>query len=181
MLKKEYSQFKLQKVTFFSIPRSIGGTDPSPCWIYLDTNGDSQVFNYSHMPELQGSKRLPVKHLGITSYSSTGRQNDFKYWYDMTTTDLESKDLSIRLTSEAEPNSSKFWQFQIGYVVYFRGLIVPYPNNKVSQDQKIKIISESSNKIGEVKAEGLEALGASPEQQGEEEDDWEHQDSDWDE
>jgi hypothetical protein len=180
MLKKEYSQFKLQKVTFFSIPRSIGGTDPSPCWIYLDTNGDAQAFNYAHMPELQGSKRLPVKHLGITSYSSTGRQNDFKYWYDIKTIDWESLDLTIRLTSEAEPNTSKFWQFQIGYIVYFRGLIVPIPQTKVSQDQKIKIITESPKEKGEVKAEGLEALGASPEQQ-DDEDDWEHQDSDWDE
>jgi hypothetical protein len=163
-IQHQYLQYRLQKVTFAAIPRVVEGTDPSPIWIYLDTNADNN-FNYSAMPELQGSKSLPVKHFSLTSYSSTGRQNDFHYWYDV---QISAGDLAIRLHSEATPSAKTFWQFQIEFNVDFRGFIVQTSNTKT-------LVKE----ITTIKRSELQPLGEVDHQEGEEEDQKEEQSLDW--
>jgi hypothetical protein len=146
-LARQYLQYKLDKVTFAATPRSINGTDPAPIWIYFDTSGNN-VFNYSAMPELQGSKLLPVKHFSLTSYSSSGRQNDFHYWYDEQT---EASDMAIRLHSEDTPTSSRYWQFQLEFSVKFRALTVPPSNDKFTEVKNIirsgdqKVVEQGAN------------------------------------
>jgi len=170
-LAKNYLQYNLKRVTFMAIPRSVDGTDPAPIWIYLDINGQTSNFNYADMPELQGSKLLPVKRYSMTSYRSTGRQNDFHYWYDMSE---YNSTLAIRLHSAALPNEKKFWQFQIGFVVQFRGFTVEVSNNKkileINKQTDIKFISSESKKF-------LDEPDLTEE---EEKELWEHEDSDWD-
>lgn len=160
-----------RKVTFFAIPRQIGGTDPSPCWIYLDMNNALQ-FNYANMTELQGSKRLPVKHLSMTTYSSTGRQNDFKYWYDISE---QPSTICIRLVSEANPSQQKFWQFQIGFVILFRGFTVQIQEQKFNNNIVKLTRSESQIENGEVSTQ----VQIEPENQIDEDEIWNHNDSDW--
>jgi hypothetical protein len=140
VLEKQYLQYKLDKVTFAATPRQVNGTDPAPVWIYLDTNGINQI-QYAALQELQGSRPLPVKHFSLTSFSSSGRQNDFHYWYDV---QIEGSDVAIRLHSEAIPNTTKFWQFQIGFKVKFRGFAVTQEQNRNLKVQEVKIKSESS-------------------------------------
>lgn len=125
-LKPLYTQYKLDRVTFVAIPRQIGGTDPSPAWIYLDVGGMYDQFNYSAIQELQGSRRLPVKNKSFTRYSNTGRQDDFHYWYDITA----RGDVYIKLHCESIPTDQKFWQFQLEYTVHFRGFVVPVEGNR---------------------------------------------------
>lgn len=138
LLAKQYQQYRLDKVTFVAIPRQVGGTDPSPIWIYLDTEGLTDGFNYNAIQEIQGSRQLPVKYKSFTHFSQSGRQDDFHYWYD---TDQRA-DFSIRLHSEAPPNNSKFWQFQIEYSVSFRGFIVPEEEEGESKAIKVQQIGE---------------------------------------
>jgi len=159
-LEKVYLQYKLKKVVFTATPRAVTGTDPAIIWIYLDTSGLNN-FNYSAMQELQGSRSLPVKHFSLTSYSTSGRQNDFNYWYDVQT---EGSDVTIRLHSEIAPSTEKRWQFQINFYVDFRGFAVTDSNQKENQ---VKIIQESES--------------IKQEQGNKEDDDWEAQDSDWEE
>jgi hypothetical protein len=149
-LTKQFQQFKLDKVTFLAIPRQIGGTDPAPVWIYLDTNDNVDAqFNYASLQELQGSRRLPVKHLSLTSYSSTGRQNDFHYWYDMTEATFVNG-LAIRLHSEATPSDQKFWEFQLEFDLKFRGYIVPVAQE--SRAEQVVNSKSTSTKVVEEQA-----------------------------
>lgn len=139
-LKVQYQQYKLVKVTLIGMPRVVQGTDPAPVWIYLDTSGRDS-FNYAGIQELQGARRLPVKHTSRTTYSQTGRQNDFNYWYD---TQTEEGDVSIRLHSEATPSEQKFWQFQLDFTVHFRGFIADFGSNKNEKCMTIRAISGRS-------------------------------------
>jgi predicted RNA-binding protein Jag len=129
-LREIYLQFKLKKVMFAATPRVVGGTDPSPAWIYLDTAANN-IIHYSSLQELQGSRALPVKRFSVTSYTKSGRQNDFNYWYD--TQQLPNIDLAIRLHCETPPDEHRHWQFQIGFQVDFRGLVIQTINTKVRQ------------------------------------------------
>jgi hypothetical protein len=145
---KQYNQFKLDKVSFFAIPCLVDGHDPAPIWIYLDQDGNNTEFNYANMPELQGSKLLPNKRFSITSYSSSGRQNDFHYWYDSQS--AESTTLAIRLHCVTEPKPDPDWRFQVGFVMKFRGFKAEDTNNtKLVEDEivtltkNIKLITES--------------------------------------
>jgi hypothetical protein len=138
-LRNYYLQFRLKKVMFAATPRVVDGTDPAPVWIYLDTAANNMI-HYASLQELQGSRPLPVKHFSITSFSSSGRQDDFNYWYD--TQQYPQMNVSIRLHSEATPTLVKFWQFQLGYQIEFRGLVIQTINNKIS----VKQISETPPK-----------------------------------
>jgi hypothetical protein len=165
-LAKGYQQFKLDRVTFIGIPRVVNGTDPSPLWIYLDTSGED-TFNYSVMPELQGSKSIPVKHKSYTKFSNTGRQNDFHYWYDVNGSNTINGDVSIRVHSESIPNSSRFWQFQIEFSVKFRGLIVQLAESKNSgmkvSGMKVEIPKNSDGDLAEEEVKESDSLIAESE------------------
>jgi hypothetical protein len=171
---KQYNQFKLDKVTFFSIPCLVDGHDPSPIWIYLDQDGNNTQFNYANMPELQGSKLLPNKRFSMTSYSSTGRQNDFHYWYDSQS--AESNTLAIRLHCANDPTPDPAWRFQLGFVLKFRGFKAQDDNNKMTKDEVVKLTKNTKL----VSESHIEKEGEGPEKEIDEEDDWNHNDSDWD-
>jgi hypothetical protein len=176
-LSKQFSQFKLDKITFAAIPRQIGGTDPAPVWIYLDTNDNVDAeFNYASLQELQGSRRLPVKHVSFTSYSSTGRQNDFHYWYDMTEQSFING-LTIRLHSEATPSDQKFWEFQLEFLLKFRGYIVPVAEESRAE-QEIRLNKNIKTESTQVDKEQAPIQKNMEDQKVE--DDWNHYDSDWD-
>lgn len=134
-LRALYTQYKIDKIVFNAIPRIVNGTDPGPAWIYLDRAGRNN-FNYAEMPTLQGSKALPVKHFSLTTYSSTGMQKDFHYWYDVDTEEFEEHGLQLRFRSAIVPDQHIHWSFQILYYVKFRGLYTPVSNSK---DQKVDI------------------------------------------
>jgi hypothetical protein len=158
---------------FLATPRVVDGTDPAPVWIFLDT-AENNVFNYTAMEELQGSRCLPVKHFSITSFSKTGRQDDFNYWYDVQTM---ASNVAIRLHSEATPTMVKFWQFQLAFQVDFRGLSLFPTNEKVQvvqlSESPQQVVQEQVSK--EVKAKEVK------EKEVEDEDEvWNHVDSDWD-
>jgi hypothetical protein len=159
----QYQQFKLNRVTFIGIPRTVNGTDPSPIWIYLDTSGQD-TFNYSGLPELQGSRQIPVKHRSYTKFSNTGRQNDFHYWYDVSGSNELNGDVSIRVHSESIPNSSRFWQFQIEFSVAFRGLITKVAESKKEKGIKVEIPAGSEgDQAVEMVAEEADSLIAESE------------------
>lgn len=143
-LSQQYLQYRLKKVIFYAIPRVVNAIDPSPVWIYLDTNAENTSFNYVAIPQLQGSRSLPIKHVSLTTFRSTGRQVDFNYWHDIDDIDY---DLAIRLRSEQEPNDRRYWQFQIGYQLEFRRMVMPIINNNnknnVQKEQEVKIESDS--------------------------------------
>jgi len=175
VLSGNYLQYKLDKVMFAATPRQVDGTDPAPVWIYLDSSSNNMI-NYGALQELQGSKPLPVKHFSITSYSTTGRQNDFHYWYDAQT---EASDLAIRLHSEATPTTTKYWQFQLGFKVAFRGFTIPPTNGlKVKEIKEIKQTeSPQSDMQGNIQ-ENDKLKGQGEEEEEEEELDWNTVDSD---
>jgi len=142
-LSPQYQQYKLERCTFIGMPRVVQGTDPAPVWIYLDTFQNDQ-FNYSAMEELQGARRLPVKRTSRTTFSNSGRQNDFHYWYDIWTGGADIGDMALRLHSEATPTLDKFWQFQIEFDVKFRGFTVKYEDLKEEKERTIRAISGRS-------------------------------------
>lgn len=135
-----YGQFRLMKIVFNATPRLVSGTDPSPVWIYLDTQDNSLTFNYETLPNLQGARKLPVKHFSLTTFSSSGRQNDFKYWYDMIDSPYQNS-MSIRLRSLTLPDEHIHWSFQILFYVQFRRMFIPLAEAKI--DQKIEDIASA--------------------------------------
>jgi hypothetical protein len=135
-----FSQVKLNRLALKAIPRSLAGNQPKPIWIYLDTNG-APTFNYINMPQLQGSKMLPVQRNSYTVYTSTGRQTDFHYWRD--TNNLQTPiGLKLRIRSEAEPTNQVYWSFQISFNLSFRGMVLPVTESlkigQVADGQKLK-------------------------------------------
>jgi hypothetical protein len=131
---------KLNKLAFKSIPRTLGGNQPKPIWIYLDTNG-AETFNYQNLPEYQGSKMLPINKNTMTFYKTTGRQTDFHYWRDLK--DIQTPvGLKLRIRSEAEPTNQVYWSFQVFYSLSFRGMVLP-----VTESLKLKQVAEGENKI----------------------------------
>jgi hypothetical protein len=173
-----YNQYKLTKVIFAATPRIQQAHDPAPIWIYLDTEGYDTEFNYTGLPELQGSRSLPVKHFSLTSYSTSGRQKDFNYWEDFT----EMKDgLAIRLHCAEAPTADATWQFQIQFNITVRGMKLPSTNNKKligeeNKDEKVKITNRLESPLGN--EQGLQKEDKKEEEN--EDEIWEHQDSDWD-
>lgn len=160
-LSKQYQQFKIDRVTFIGIPRVVNALDPSPIWVYLDTSG-SDSFNYQAIPQLQGSRSLPIKHVSLTKFSNTGRQNDFHYWYDVEGSNSLNGDMSLRVHSEVLPSDKRYWQFQLEYSVKFRGLIVPMGEEtkisglnveipKINGDGTNNIVAEQEYEVEEMK------------------------------
>lgn len=137
-----YGQFRLKRVVFSSTPRIVSGTDPSPVWIYLDTQDNSLTFNYEALETLQGARKLPVKHFSLTSFSSSGRQNDFNYWFDMINAPYENS-MSIRLRSLTMPDEHIHWTFQIMFYVQFRRLFVPLPE----EQRGIELVDDVKTKM----------------------------------
>lgn len=146
-----FSQVKLNRLAFRSMPRTLGGNDPKPIWIYLDTNG-ATTFNYTDMPQLQGSRTIPVKRNSYTVYTSTGRQTDFHYWRDMN--NLQTPvGLKLRIRSEAEPSNQVFWAFQLIFNLSFRGMVLPVSESlkmqQVADDQKLKFTNEENGELSD--------------------------------
>jgi hypothetical protein len=137
-----YGQFRLTRVVFTATPRLVAGTDPSPVWIYLDTQDNSLTFNYEALESLQGARKLPVKHFSLTSFKSSGRQNDFNYWYDMIDAPYQNS-MSIRLRSLTVPDEHIHWSFQIMFYVQFRRLFVPIPE----EHRGIELVDEVTTKV----------------------------------
>lgn len=146
-----FSQVKLNRLAFKAIPRSLAGNQPKPIWIYLDTNGQG-TFNYVSLPQLQGSKMLPVQRNSYTVYTSTGRQTDFHYWRDMN--NLQTPiGLKLRIRSEAEPTNQVYWSFQISFNLSFRGMVLPVTESlkmeQVADEQKIKFEQQENGELSD--------------------------------
>lgn len=138
-----YTQVKLNKIVFNATPRVVNALDPSPIWIYLDREGAPQ-FNYSAIPQLQGSRSLPIKHYSLTSYSATGRQTDFHYWRDIK--DIQNPvGLILRLRSAVAPTDKRYWSFQMTFYVSFRGLKMP-----LAASTKVNSVSIKNEKDKEI-------------------------------
>jgi hypothetical protein len=148
-----FLQFKLKKVMFAATPRTVSGTDPTKVWIYLDTAANN-IIHYASIQELQGSRALPVKRFSITSYSTTGRQDDFNYWYDCQ--QYPQMNVAIRLHSEAYPTDVEYWQFQLGFQVEFRGLVIQVSNNLKGIKQEKETETKLKGQVGSVNKEILQ-------------------------
>jgi hypothetical protein len=147
---KQYTQFKLKGVGFVSVPRAVGGTDPSQIWIYLDLQ-DEPNFNYASMAELQGSKIIPIKHKTTIKFTAGGINNDFKIWRDCASIQ-EQTGLVIRLHSSSVPNQSKFWQFQIAFYIDFRGFKNPSVETREAPESAQLVEIGNTGKKAEDKA-----------------------------
>jgi hypothetical protein len=157
-LRKIYQQFRLKRVTFAATPRTVGGTDPPPIWIYLDTKSNNMI-NYASLQELQGARTIPTKHFSLTSFRTSGRQNDFNFWYDCQ--QYPEIDLSIRLHCDTYPTNITFWMFQLGYSLEFRGLVIQTTSNmKVEQIKEPIVYNKSQEKKENEKIHHCEAKSA---------------------
>jgi hypothetical protein len=178
---ENYSQFRLKKITFFAIPCLVDGHDPSPIWIYLDADGNNTQFNYANMPETQGSKLLPNKRFSMTSFSSTGRQNDFHYWYDSNQYP-DANTLAIRLHCANGPKPDPDWQFQLGFVMEFRGFKAKDTNTRLVQgEQVVKLTSESQiekEKGSNFQIENKNQIDKDNKEEDDSDECWNHIDSD---
>jgi hypothetical protein len=135
-LKKLYLNYKIKSVNFKAIPRVINGTQPQPCYIYLDTQ-NGYNFDYTALPRLQSSKLLTGKRSQTFKFKPRGRQDDFGYWFSSA---FDGPTASIRLRSQAVPDSNIYWQFQITYFITMRGM--------VQENEQSKKINEGENVIG---------------------------------
>jgi hypothetical protein len=129
-LMEMYQQYKITSINFKAIPRTVNGTQPKPCIIFLDTQNSLQ-FNYTGLERLQGAKHLSGKRTQTINFKTTGRQDDFSYWFDP----LDGPNCSIRLRSLAEPSTSVFWQFQLKFYIKVRGMRLVIQND--NQNEKI--------------------------------------------
>lgn len=183
---KMYNQYKLRKIVFAATPRIQQARDPAPVWIYLDTEGHDTEFNYTALPELQGSRSLPVKHFSLTTYRTSGRQKDFNYWEDFS----EMKDgLAIRLHCAELPTGDPQWQFQLQFYISVRGMKLQSSNTKEQEEKitakKLESLPKVEQELPKEKEEKTDKKKIKKEKKvkkkvGEDDDKvWDEQDSDW--
>jgi hypothetical protein len=131
-LKKMYINYKIKCVNFKAVPRVINGTQPQPCFIYLDTN-NGYNFNYTALPRLQATKMLTGKRSQTFKFKARGRQDDFGYWFSAN----DGPTASIRLRSQAAPDTNIFWQFQLIYFITMRGMIQEEQQQKNNEGEDV--------------------------------------------
>jgi hypothetical protein len=128
-----YLSYKIKSINFKGIPRVINGTQPQPCYIYLDTQNNSN-FNYTALPRLQSAKMFNGKRTQTFKFKARGRQDDFGYWFHANN---DGPTASIRLRSQAAPDTNIYWQFQITYFIQMRGMVQELQESKIGQGENI--------------------------------------------
>jgi hypothetical protein len=153
---KSFQSYKITSVNFRGIPRTVGGTQPKPVYIFLDVTNNLN-FSYTQLPRLQGSKCLSGCRVQTFNFKSSGRQDDFSYWFDST----EGPHASIRLRSIAAPNASTFWQFQLKFYIKCRGMRIELEEQKQVEPENVVQLNNTilDNENSELNLQNLEMPG----------------------
>jgi hypothetical protein len=141
---KLYQYYNVKFVKLFTTPNFKEGSAPPIGYVMLQGN-DQRGIQYSDIPKMPQAKKIYSGATSIYSFSRTGRQEDFNYWYNtQDNVPLAFAMLKFRF-EEAWANvvTGLGYTIRLKYHVIFKS---PFPgddNNKVKEQEKFDSVNQA--------------------------------------